>query len=69
MSIGVYITDMMTGRDLERVRERLGRMSRKDLAKLLDVHERTVIRWECAPKIPRTVERAVKQIESELQSA
>ena len=59
----------MKGKDLIRLYERLG-MTRSDLARRLDVSERTVIRWEREDfVIPRAVEIALKHIETEERAA
>ena len=61
---GVIYRDMK-GRDLVRFMERLA-MTRRDLAKRLDVNERTVLRWEREDRpIPRAVEIALRHIEIE----
>ena len=53
----------MKAENLKKIREKLD-MTRAQLARALDVNERTVRRWENdETEIPRTVELALREIE------
>lgn len=62
LSLNVYI-ETMKAENLKKIREKLD-MTRAQLARALDVNERTVRRWENdETEIPRTVELALREIE------
>ncbi len=54
----------MTPQNLKDFRAKLG-LTQQQLATILDVSKRTIIRWETEGRIPYTIELAIKTLEGQ----